>query len=332
MVATTHKPFQLRDRANFLNYVGIELHLIKKEWKILLPCVLMQYIHAIFHNIAYWIQGNKLTVEQRFTLYDLGFDLMPELSEGASHISEYLVFGAVFAPGILLVLSIALFKQDPAKPRYMAIILKRLLLHISIALFLRIISFLVTALPGSARQCRLIFDEACLQQNPNNTALCVTDNKEFIPPSTTELFTRIDALKGCGDLMFSSHTIYTLSIILTVLKYWWNKYLAGLMISVQIAIAFLIVASRKHYTLDVFTALYVVPMLWALHEAYLKDINHKDVQITAKSIHEFYGVDVSEDLEPHPASVQTDVEQGLSVTPTTPENGSAAPFQRKNSM
>jgi sphingomyelin synthase-related protein 1 len=33
----------------------------------------------VFHNIAYWIQGNKLSVEQRFALHDLGFELMPEL-------------------------------------------------------------------------------------------------------------------------------------------------------------------------------------------------------------------------------------------------------------
>jgi hypothetical protein len=37
-------------------------------------------VHNIFHNWAYWIQGNKLSVEQRYTLYDLGFELMPELT------------------------------------------------------------------------------------------------------------------------------------------------------------------------------------------------------------------------------------------------------------
>lgn len=36
------KHFQLRSRANFIKYVGIELQLLKKEWKILLPCVIMQ--------------------------------------------------------------------------------------------------------------------------------------------------------------------------------------------------------------------------------------------------------------------------------------------------
>jgi hypothetical protein len=237
------------------------------------------------------------------------------------------------------------------------IILKRVLFHISVALVFRIISFLVTALPGSARQCRLHFDESCLALTPNEPARCAVPNPAFQPPSTSQLFTRLDALNGesplaplwkrlrqlipwawpdpilgCGDLMFSSHTIYTLSLILTVSKYWWNKWLFAVMICVQIAIAFLIVASRKHYTLDVFSALYIVPLLWFTHEAYFKDINHKDVEINAESIHRFYGIDISEELNlPAPVAVQgVDTELG---EPKTPDTGSSnAPFERKNSM
>jgi hypothetical protein len=37
-------------------------------------------VHGVFHNVAYWIQGNVLSVEQRFTLYDAGYALMPELT------------------------------------------------------------------------------------------------------------------------------------------------------------------------------------------------------------------------------------------------------------
>lgn len=46
------KRFQLRSRANFIKYVGIELQLLKKEWKILLPCVLMQ---CTFLNTCWFI-------------------------------------------------------------------------------------------------------------------------------------------------------------------------------------------------------------------------------------------------------------------------------------
>ncbi|KAL0592067.1 hypothetical protein ABG067_000720 [Albugo candida] len=106
--------------------------------------------------------------------------------------------------------------------------------------------------------------------------------------------------------MFSSHTIYTLSLILSVCKNWPHPLLIGFMISVQVVIAFLIVAARKHYSIDVFTALYVVPMIWFLLDAYMHDINHKDVIITPKVIHDFYGIDVSEmngtEVDSHPST------------------------------
>ncbi|KAJ0400752.1 hypothetical protein P43SY_005473 [Pythium insidiosum] len=329
--------WEIRDREAFVKYVKIELQLLAKEWKILLPCVIMQYVHGVFHNLAYWIQENKLELIQRYTLYDLGFELMPELSETDAHWSEYLVFGGVFAPAILLVLSVPIFKQNPKHPRYMTIILKRVLLHISVALSFRIASFLLTALPGPARHCRLLFDETCRQNNPNDPLKCVIDNPEFSAPRGHALFTHLDALNGCGDLMFSSHTIYTLSFILTVSKYWPSKYLVGLMVSIQIAIAFLIVAARKHYSLDVFTALYVVPLLWFFQEAYYFDINNRSVQISAKTIQEFYGVDVSDDVDPQPASielesVQVTTEDTVHDPPSSMDGSSNAPFQRKNSM
>jgi hypothetical protein len=85
------------------------------------------------------------------------------------------------------------------------------------------------------------------------------------------------------------------SLILTVWKFWPNKYGITIMVCVQIAIAFLIVASRKHYTLDVISALYIVPLIWLTQEAYHKDINNKDSEVTVKTIYDFYGVDVSSD-------------------------------------
>ncbi|KAI9911724.1 hypothetical protein PsorP6_009177 [Peronosclerospora sorghi] len=287
--------WQLRSKQSLLNYLDIEIQLLKQEWKIILPCVIMQYVHAIFHNLAYYIQGKYLSVEQRFTLYDLGYKLMPELHGFAASLSDIFVFATIFGPAILLVLTIPLFKQEPGRPRYVVIVLKRCLLQISICLIFRIISFLVTALPSPAAHCELKFNDACLAAHPNDPVQCVVPNPDFKPPTTGELFTRLDALNGCGDLMFSSHTIYTVSLILTIWKYWPNKFGLVIMVSMQIVIAFLIVASRKHYTLDVFSALYIVPLFWLTFEAYHKDINNKDTEITVKTIFDFYGIDVSSD-------------------------------------
>ncbi|KAG3106846.1 hypothetical protein PC121_g108 [Phytophthora cactorum] len=344
--STMGRRWQLRDKENFVNYVKIELQLLAKEWKIILPCVFMQYAHAIFHNLAYYIQAHYLSTEQRFTLHDLGYELMGELTGFAADLSDILVFATIFAPAIALVLTIPLFRQEPGRPRYLVIVLKRCLLQISICLVFRCISFLVTALPGPADHCELKFNDACLAANPDDPVPCVVPNPDFNAPSIGELFTRLDSLNGCGDLMFSSHTIYTVSFILTVWKYWPNKYGITIMVCVQITIAFLIVASRKHYTLDVFSALYIVPLFWLTLEAYHKDINNKDSEVTVKSIYDFYGVDVSSDandgvvplnttdvIPPQAAplnSVQVALteDESLSGERSDPDTS----FQRKNSV
>lgn len=37
-----HKRYQVRSKENFLNYLRIELALFKCEWKIIVPCIIMQ--------------------------------------------------------------------------------------------------------------------------------------------------------------------------------------------------------------------------------------------------------------------------------------------------
>ncbi|RLN55525.1 hypothetical protein BBJ28_00002771 [Nothophytophthora sp. Chile5] len=314
------KRLRFRDKENFINYVKIEIQLLLKEWKIILPCVIMQC------TLGVALRGPGT----------------------AASISDVLVFAAVFAPAIILILTIPLFRQDPERPRYIVIVLKRVLLQLSICLVFRIISFLVTALPSPAAHCELNFNATCLAEQPDDPVPCVVDNPDFNPPSVGEWFTNMDSLNGCGDLMFSSHTIYTMSLILTIWKYWPNKYGITIMICVQIAIAFLIVASRKHYTLDVFSALYIVPLFWVTLEAYHKDINSKDTQVTVKTIYDFYGLDVSSDVNWSAApldssqttptavplnSVQVALteDESLSGERSDPDNATTN-FQRKNSV
>ncbi len=135
--------------------------------------------------------------------------------------------------------------------------------------------------------------------------------------------------------MFSSHTIYTLTFILTISKYWPYKPFIAFLVAVQITIAFLIVAARKHYSIDVFTALYVVPLIWFTLEAYHKDINNKDVEITPRTIREFYDIDLTEEVEMQTsmhldAAQITMVEEGRSGLPGDIQGKES--FERKNSL
>lgn len=225
---------------------------------------------------------------------------MPELSESNAVISEILVFLGIFGPTLVLFLTIPMFCQNPERPRYLTLILKRVLVSLSIAQVFRILSFLGTALPGSAPHCEPVLNQTCVDNLPSATspqAPCVIPNPDFKPPeSVTEILFRVDAFSGCGDLMFSSHTIYTLTFVLTICKYWYHLYLVVYMVSLQIAIAFLIIAARKHYTLDVFTALYVVPMIWFLLDAYHRDINCKDIGVSAESLQDMYHVNFHDEF------------------------------------
>lgn len=126
----------------------------------------------------------------------------------------------------------------------------------------------------------------------------------------------LNTIIGCGDLMFSSHTIYTLTFILAMSKYWYNKYLTLYFVLVQATTAVLIVAARKHYTVDVFTALYVVPMIWFLLEAYVKDINCRDEKISQQSILKFYDIDIALDNDAEIQLVSLDATNYASQQPT----------------
>ncbi|KDO24225.1 hypothetical protein SPRG_09859 [Saprolegnia parasitica CBS 223.65] len=280
---------ELRTWPELKQHLLFELKLALCDWKILLFGLLWQYLHNILHNLAYWIQS-RLTPVQRTPLYDVGFNLLPEFTESQAKVSEYLVFGCIFGPSIVLLASVPFIKpKENGNVRYVAVIAKRFLFHTAMCLFFRCCSFLVTALPGSAPHCRPMFNQTCLDANPINPFSCEVPNPDFQPPTTTSYyFFHIDALNGCGDLMFSSHTMYTMTFILTLFKYWKSTALLVFMLCIQIAIAFCIVAARKHYTLDVISALYIVPMVWFLQDAYFADINHKDQGVTPENIQKFY--------------------------------------------
>ncbi|OEL27944.1 Phosphatidylinositol:ceramide inositolphosphotransferase [Dichanthelium oligosanthes] len=114
--------------------------------------------------------------------------------------------------------------------------------------FLRIITFYSTQLPGPNYHCREGSKLAILPP-PNNALEVLLIN-----------FPR-GVLFGCGDLIFSSHMIFTLVFVRTYHKYGSNrliKLLAWLMAIIQ---SLLIIASRKHYSVDVVVAWYTVNLV-----------------------------------------------------------------------
>uniref|UniRef100_A0A0E0CN40 Sphingomyelin synthase-like domain-containing protein n=1 Tax=Oryza meridionalis TaxID=40149 RepID=A0A0E0CN40_9ORYZ len=114
--------------------------------------------------------------------------------------------------------------------------------------FLRIITFYSTQLPGPNYHCREGSKMATLPP-PHNVLEVLLIN-----------FPR-GVLFGCGDLIFSSHMIFTLVFVRTYHKYGSKrliKILAWLMAIIQ---SLLIIASRKHYSVDVVVAWYTVNLV-----------------------------------------------------------------------
>lgn len=64
-------------------------------------------------------------------------------------------------------------------------------------------------------------------------------------------------LFGCGDLIFSSHMIFTLVFVLTYQKYGSKSFIKVLGWIAAIIQSLLIIASRKHYSVDVVVAWFV---------------------------------------------------------------------------
>ena len=75
---------------------------------------------------------------------------------------------------------------------------------------------------------------------------------------------RIDPSTGCGDLMFSSHTIFAVLCVMVVWDYFPFAATKGFIAACLAALIPFTLASRKHYSVDVFTSLYVVPLVYEL--------------------------------------------------------------------
>ncbi|XP_044474285.1 phosphatidylinositol:ceramide inositolphosphotransferase 1-like isoform X2 [Mangifera indica] len=155
------------------------------------------------------------------TLQDLGFILLPWS----------------FHPFIL-----------KSKKIYTVLLWCRVLAFLVLSQILRIMSFYSTQLPGPNYHCH---EGSKLARLPR-------------PQSVLEVllinFPR-GVIYGCGDLIFSSHMIFTLVFVLTYQKYGTRRFIKQIAWLLAIVQSFLIVASRKHYTVDVVVAWYTVNLV-----------------------------------------------------------------------
>ncbi|KAH7617669.1 putativeceramide inositolphosphotransferase [Nannochloris sp. 'desiccata'] len=218
--------------------------LLRARWKQVLFGALFQYVHGMATQLAH-----RMHQPQEVPLGDIGFKYLPELGLENAWMSES-IFWCLFIPFILWSFSPFVTAR---KRFYTAVIYARILMVLTTCQLLRIISFTVTQLPAPNYHCRA-GEETAIREMPTSWwgHIYVDVGRQ--------------ATHGCGDLIFSSHTTFVLVGVLTFTEYG-ETLLIKLIAWIGVAaMGLCIIASRKHYSVDVVVAWYTVPLVfYAMH-------------------------------------------------------------------
>uniref|UniRef100_A0A6N2KTQ6 Sphingomyelin synthase-like domain-containing protein n=1 Tax=Salix viminalis TaxID=40686 RepID=A0A6N2KTQ6_SALVM len=215
-----------------------EINLLADNWKYILGGLIFQYIHGLAARGVHYLHRPGPILQ------DAGFFLLPELGQDKSYISETL-FTSVFLSFIVWTFHPFILKS---KKIYTVLVWCRVLSFLVASQFLRIITFYSTQLPGPNYHCR---EGSKLARLPHPQSLVEVLLMNF-PRGMTH---------GCGDLIFSSHMIFTLVFVLTYQKYGSKRCIKQLGWLIAVVLSLLILASRKHYTVDVVVAWYTVNLV-----------------------------------------------------------------------
>ncbi|KAJ8751482.1 hypothetical protein K2173_016699 [Erythroxylum novogranatense] len=239
----------------------IEISLVAENWKLLLAGIAFQYIHGLAaHGIHYLHRPGPL-------LRDTGFFLLPELGQDKAYVSETL-FAFIFCSFALWTFHPFIFQN---KKIYTALIWCRVLAYLVVCQILRIVTFYSTQLPGPNYHCREGSKRAKLP-----------------PPETAVELLIINFSKGvnygCGDLIFSSHMIFTLVFVRTFHKHGTRRCIKQFAWLLAILQSLLILASRKHYSVDVVVAWYTVNLVVFFIDKKLPDLPDRSAGTTSLSV------------------------------------------------
>ncbi|PRP86878.1 hypothetical protein PROFUN_03626 [Planoprotostelium fungivorum] len=207
-----------------------EKPILKYMWVALATFVVCLLIHGWSTRVAYYFHSSGPR------LRDLGFLLLPELPPQYKILSE-LIFNFIFIGTIVMM---ALHPQ-----RFRLFI--RLLFMFSFLYLCRCASFLSTGLPSPALHCH----PGAQYYDP--------------PKQLMEIFFKFSTTMGCGDLIFSGHSLHSTTTVLIFTKYVKSIGARVLWWLCLITMYLLIIAARKHYTIDVLIAFYFIPFVFTVY-------------------------------------------------------------------
>ncbi|KAJ4969810.1 hypothetical protein NE237_002909 [Protea cynaroides] len=216
----------------------VEISILAEKWKLLLAGLVFQYIHGLAARGVHYLHRPGPVLQ------DVGFILLPELGQDKAYISEA-VFTFVFLSFLLWSLYPFFFQSR----RFHTVLLWcRVLTFLVASQILRIFSFYSTQLPGPNYHCHEGSKLARLPP-PNSVLEVLLLN-----------FPR-GVFYGCGDLIFSSHMIFSLVFVRAYQKYGTRRCIKQLAWLIAVIQSLLIIASHKHYTVDIVIAWYTVNLV-----------------------------------------------------------------------
>ena len=219
-----------------------QLPLLKRHWWVILLCLLFQYVHGVFTQLSY-----VLARPEPEPLPDLGFAVIPELPLSADWASEALFYCQFFG-GIAWMFSP--FVVGARRLRHTTVGLASAALPaLVLAQALRVASFTSTRLPSPAPHC-LAASPVAVKPRPEHWWQYVAVNVVT------------QASKSCGDLIFSSHLTFALTFCILYSLRGASRAVKAVWWLAAVALSLLIVASRKHYSVDIVVAWYAVPLIF----------------------------------------------------------------------
>eukprot|EP00268_Persea_americana_P062512 TRINITY_DN801_c1_g1_i1.p1 TRINITY_DN801_c1_g1~~TRINITY_DN801_c1_g1_i1.p1 ORF type:complete len:316 (+),score=27.20 TRINITY_DN801_c1_g1_i1:445-1392(+) len=217
---------------------SLELQILADKWKLLLVGLIFQYIHGLAARGVHYLHRPGPILQ------DVGFRILPELGQNRAYISES-VFTFVFISFVLWTFHPFIFQS---KRFYTVLLWLRVLAFLVASQTLRILTFYSTQLPGPNYHCR------------EGSKLAILPRPDSVIEVLLINFPR-GVIYGCGDLIFSSHMIFALVFVLTYQKYGSKRCIKQLAWFTVVILSLLIIASRKHYTVDVVVAWYTVNLV-----------------------------------------------------------------------
>jgi hypothetical protein len=238
--------------------------LLRRNWFYLPGLILAFWIHSICTNIVY-----RLYIDNLVEASNAEFRLTPLVDTLRTIIHKTSIneelwgtsYALCISNGVISTLALLFVptysRVSQNKPLVLTIhVFRRFVFCYALAVLLRCMSFLVTLLPGDMDHCKISNTEALLSSKPT---------------SVWDFLFRVEPEKGCGDLIFSGHTL-TLCL-LTFSACTFSPFLTQLylrrvhqLLSITCLITFVCttIAAGRHYSVDVVIAIYTTLFIWYL--------------------------------------------------------------------